>query len=632
MKTNRLLNAFVAGVLCVSGTYAKLGGKPNVIFLLTDDQRWDTLGCMGNRAIKTPNIDRMAEQGVVFDHSFVTTSICVTSRASILRGQYMRTHGVRNFVQPVDAEWMKETYPAIMRKAGYATGMVGKFGIGADCSVNLKEPGGVFDYWKPFTGKVTGQGKYFPEGRDGPHVTDILTEQACTFIEQSVEKGKPFCLSVSYKAPHGPWNEYNPRYEHTYDGIEMPVPETFTQEAFDALPESIQRSRAALTSGAAARENRWGLKYNPDHHQEITKQYYRLISGVDDSVGTIRKKLEALGISGNTIIIYTSDNGHFIHDYGLYGKWLMYEDSLRVPLVVYDPRAPATLRGSHLPEMMLNIDHAPTMLSLCGLPVPESMQGCDYSALLRGGKTSWRKDFLYEHTYGQYPGDIPKTAGVRTDRWVYMRLFSEPGSPEQLFDLENDPNELNNLSGNPEYANVLGKLRKRCDELRKEIPDNNPDYDEYNDYLVLDTHRFEDHAKPMDLAASKSVGQTFRAETGFLQNVEIRVPTWGKVGVPGQLEMELFQEGTLLGKKTFDGKNLYNQVVVRADFAVRVRQGGTLYLKLSASGTRRNCMAAWAYNRDVYPAGAAYADGSPKNFDLELRAVFKKPAKNKGAM
>jgi len=625
MKTSQLMNMLFAGVLCVSAAHAKPQGKPNIIFLLTDDQRWDTLGCMGNRAIKTPNIDRMASQGIAFDNSFVTTSICVTSRASILRGQYMRTHGVRNFVQPVDAEWMEQTYPALLRKAGYATAMVGKFGIGADKPEQLEEAKRFFDYWKVFTGEVSGQGKYFPEGRNGPHVTDILTGQACEFIEQSVAADKPFCLSVSYKAPHGPWKEYNPRYEHTYDGVEMPVPETFTQEAFDNLPESVQRSRAALTCGAAARESRWGAKQNPQFHQEVVKQYYRLITGVDDSVGAIRKKLAELGIADNTIIIYTGDNGHFIHDYGLYGKWLMYEESMRVPLVVYDPRTPKKLRGSHLPEMMLNIDHAPTMLALCGVPIPGTMQGADYSALLHGKPAEWRKDFFYEHTYGQYPGDIPKTAGVRTGRFAYMRLFSEPGSPEQLFDLRSDRQELDDLAGNPEYTEVLGKLRRRCDEWRKKLPDNNPDYDEYDDeYLVLDTNRFQDHDKPMDLAASKSVGQTFRAETGFLQNVEIRLPTWGQVGVPGKLVMKLFQDGKPLGTKTFDGKDFYNQVVVRADFAVPVREGGTLYLEMSTPGTRRNCMAAWAYNRDVYPGGAAYVDGSPKNFDLELRAVFRK--------
>ena len=602
----------------------KIAEKPNIVFLLTDDQRWDTLGCMGNKAIKTPNIDRMAEQGIVFENSFVTTSICVVSRASILSGQYMRTHGVRDFGQPLDAEWMEGTYPAIMRQAGYATGMIGKFGIGADLMEKMAVAGSFFDYWKPFLD----QGEYFPEGKDGPHSTDILTGQACGFIEQSVEKGQPFCLSVSYKAPHGPWHEYNPRYENLYDGVEMPVPETFTQKAFDGLPECIRRSRSALTCASTARELRWGASFHPDHHQVISSRYYRLISGVDDSVGAIRKKLAELGVADNTILIYTSDNGHFIHDYGLYGKWLMHEPSMRVPLVVYDPRANAA-KGSRRREMMLNIDHAPTLLSLCGLPIPESMQGADYSALLRGGKIDWRKDFLYEHTYGQYAGDIAKTVGVRTDGFAYMRLVSEPGKPELLFNLGSDPNELKNLAKFPEHAEMLQELRGRCDELREEFPDNNPDYDEYAEHTVLDTNRHEPLQTRHELSSAKSLAQSFRAEGNFLKCVEIRWPTWEAFGIQANLVMELYQHGRLIGRKEVDaGKNLYARQglyseCLRVGFDAPVEKGGTLVLKMSAeSRTPDVHLGWWAFDRDVYPNGAAYVDGSMKNFDFDLRVVF----------
>ncbi|AKJ65603.1 sulfatase [Kiritimatiella glycovorans] len=619
MKRRTFLGA--AGAACVAPRAQAADRHPNILFLLTDDQRADAVGYAGNRTVRTPALDTLAETGTVFENAFVTTSICVSSRASILTGRYMRTHGIRDFVTPVDAEWMRDTYPQRMREAGYYTGMIGKFGIGAIHQAQMEEAGRSFDYFKPFLE----QGEYFPEGPGGPHVTDLLTGQALECIRLSRAAGRPFCLSISYKAPHGPWHEFDPEYAMLYRGERMPVPPTFTQEAFDGLPVSVRRSRAAKDSAMTAREFRWGARMDREHHHRIVRQYYRLITGVDESLARLRRELERLGIADNTIIVFTSDNGHFIHDYGLYGKWFIYEPSIRVPLVVYDPRTPVDLRGRRRGEIALNIDLAPTLLALAGIEVPDTMQGRSLTPLLRGADCGWRKDFFYEATYGQYAGDIPKTIGVRDLRWTYGRLISEPAKPELLFDRRRDPHQLHNLAGDPAHHETLERLRARCEEYRHALPDVNPDYDEYPELEVVDLHRGEQHHKPVDFHGVRSLGQTFRAETGRMHAAEFRVPTWGRLGAPCDLIVELHQHGRRLASQRFSGAEMYNQYRVRAVFDTPVAAGETLYLRVRAEpGPPSAHLAWWAYNRDTFPGGAAYVDDRPQTYDMELRVVFRR--------
>ena len=593
--------------------------RPNFIFMLSDDQAWDALGCNGNPLIRTPHLDAMARDGVNFRNTFVTTSICVVSRASILTGQYMRTHGIRDFNKPFTPEQMAMTYPAILRRNGYFTGFTGKWGVAAEI-YNFDMYKDEFDFWRG----QNEQDEFWLHGKDGPHQNVRMATDADDFLAQAKESGKPFCLSISYKAPHGPWHEYEPDIFETIDQKKMPIPRTFTEEAWNLQPEFIQRGISGVQA-RTAREFKFKRKTD-EHHQRLVAQYYALIEGMDRSVGRIRESLKKHGFDENTVIIFTSDNGHFLHEYGLYGKWLMYEQSLRVPLVVYDPRLPQSARGQVRDEFILNIDFAPTMLAMAGADVPDPMQGSDLTPLLRGETPDWRKDFLYEHTYSE-AGDrtIPKSLGVRTERWKYVRFISETPPVEQLFDLEKDPDELNNLVSSPEHRPVLDQLRARCDVLRSEWKDNVPDYQEYQDeYLVRQTGTAKAN-NPVQFTRVKSLGQTFVAETGFLTCVEFMLPTWGRGEGPCDVKAELLQDGRVLRMLMIDKDDIENTRVQRLMFESPVKKGSVLCLRLSAAGTvPPQRMAWWAYDQSYYADGTALVDDRPQEYDHELRIVFRK--------
>ncbi len=429
-------------------------GKPNVIFLLTDDQRWDTMGCMGNPIIQTPNMDRLAEKGVLFTNNFVTTSICCASRASFFTGQYTRRHGIIKFSTDFSPSALSQTYPILMRDAGYRLGFIGKYGVGN----NL--PADEFDYFKGFGG----QGKYFHE-EDGKqiHLTGIMGRQALEFLN-GCSANQPFCLSVSFKAPHVQDNDprqflYDPAYEDLYKDITISVPKTAHPSYFEALPEYIRNSEA---------RRRWNIRFStPEKYQESVKGYYRLIYGVDVVVGKIIDALKELKFDDNTIIILTGDNGFYLGEHGLAGKWFMHEESIRTPLIIYDPRLPASLRGKRREEIVLNVDAAPTILDLAGLDIPASMQGHSLRGLTYGKKELLRDDFFYEHLFEH--ATIPKCEGVRTRQWKYFRYIDKEPIHEELYDLEKDPYEENNVAAIKGNEEILNKLRKRWNELRESL-------------------------------------------------------------------------------------------------------------------------------------------------------------------
>ena len=436
--------------------------RPNILFLLTDDQRWDALGCMGHPILQTPNIDAMASGGVRFVNAFVTTSICATSRASIFSGQYARRHGVNDFVTGFTDEAWEQTYPAQLKRAGYRMGMVGKYGVGRDRDFHK----GTFDFWRG----IAGQPKYEHKDKNGnyKHLTQILGEQSLEFL-QGCTREQPFCLSVSFKAPHVQDEDsrqflYDRAYRDLYKDVEIPVPETASERHFRALPTFMQDD---LTTARV----RWRMRFStPDKYQEMVKGYYRLITGVDVVVGRIRKELSRLGFADNTVILFMGDNGFFLGEHGLAGKWYGYEESIRVPLIVYDPRLAASQRGQARQEMALNIDVAPTMLSLAGIPIPRVMQGADLTPLIRGDTIPWRMDFLYEHLYDLRPGGratslIPKTEGVVSERYKYLRYIEQSPPYEELFDRKTDPHETRNLVGHTDYEQTLRAFRIRLQQL-----------------------------------------------------------------------------------------------------------------------------------------------------------------------
>jgi arylsulfatase A-like enzyme len=435
--------------------------RPNILFFLTDDQPQIGLGCLGNPHIRTPNMDALATEGVLFSNAFVTTSICACNRASLLTGQTQRRHGIDDFQKPLSAEAFAQTYPMLLRQAGYRTGYLGKFAIGrpsADIR-HLSLPADKFDFWYGFPQSID-----FRQTENGRvrYLTTVMAEKATEFLRQN-PADRPFCLTVALKEPHGPWNYFDPDVPDVYADITIPPPPTFTQEAFDALPEFIQNS---LNGGTG---RRW--LQDPEQYQKWIRTDYRLITRADMAVGQIMAALRQSGLDQNTVVIFTSDNGEFQGAHGLTGKWLMYEESIRVPLIIRDPRLPKSQRGRRCEAMALSIDLAPTMLSLAGVSIPAAMEGRDLGPLVRGDDVAWRDDWYYEHTYANPPVHrIPKTEGVRTKHWKYTRYTDFTPPYEQLFDLAADPRELKNLAGDAAHAATLAKLRARCDQYREQLP------------------------------------------------------------------------------------------------------------------------------------------------------------------
>ena len=422
--------------------------RPNILFMLADDHRWDALGCMGNPIIQTPQLDRLAREGVIFDNHFCTTPICCASRASIMLSQYAGTNGIYDFATPLAPEQVQQTYWQQLKEAGYHIGFVGKFGVGN------KMPSESFDYWKGFPG----QGNYFPQGPAGPHLTHIMRDQANEFFE-SAPRDRPFCLSISFKAPHvqdeSP-QQYLPSRDtySLYQGVTIPPHSRAGSDNINRFPLAIQRSES---------RHRWGVRFaTPELYQASVKGYYRLISGIDGAIGSMRETLSKLGLADNTIIIYSADHGIFNGEHGLAGKWYGHEESIRIPLIIHDPRLPLNAQGKRRKAMTLNIDLHPTVLELAKLKPPATAQGRSLVPLLLGQNSARRQVWFIEHHF-PYGGWIPSSEGIRTGRWKYL-CYTDSAAPfEELYDLEHDPFETRNLIGDAQFAHeqqVLAAYRE----------------------------------------------------------------------------------------------------------------------------------------------------------------------------
>ncbi|MFY0654490.1 MAG: sulfatase [Cyclobacteriaceae bacterium] len=431
--------------------------KPNVIFLLTDDQRWDALGAAGNPIIQTPNLNHLAKNGMMFKNAYVTTSICCSSRASILSGQYMSRHKIDNFGTSFSPEAYDQTYPMILKQNGYKVGFIGKYGVGKPA----EQPAQLYDYWacsktgQPIYENVDENGNYI-------HYTDLVDGYIQEFLNQKDDK--PFCLSVSFKSPHVQDADTirqfipNPRYDDYYKDDVIPVPETADPKYWESFPDFFR------TDVNIARR-RWNWRFStPEKFQTSVKNYYRLITGVDDVVGNIMAKLIESGEADNTVIVFIGDNGFYLGEHGMAGKWYGHEESIRVPLIVYDPRNKEKMAKS-FDQIALNIDIAPTILGLVGLDKPEKMQGVNLLDMVDTEKAN-RETFFYEHTFAATPR-IPVVEGVVSKTVKYMN-FTEHGY-EELYDLKSDPLEKNNLAGNSEYSDLLEQKRKEYQKLKQEV-------------------------------------------------------------------------------------------------------------------------------------------------------------------
>lgn len=464
----------VAGVRRTS--LAKDKKRPNFIFILTDDQRWDQIGCMGKFPwLKTPNIDRIAQEGALFANSFVTISLCSPSRGCFLTGVYPHIHEVR-LNEDKDIDPGIPNMGQLFQKEGYETAYVGKWHMKP-----ISDPRPGFDYWLSFKGQgvynnppLNENGKEFnAEG----YMTDLLNDYAINWLKKP--RNKPFLLYLSHKAIHGPSTPAE-RHKDLYKDAEMPEPPNF-RDTFKGKPEW---QRAGFVRGG--RREDW-LKNKDKKIPESLDPgvwnskmtggrlgMFQTIAAVDEGIGKIFKTLEEMGELDNTVIIFAGDNGYFYGEHRRGDKRLAYEESIRVPLLV---RYPAIIKpGTKINEMVLNIDLLPSMLNISGAKIPPHVQGKSFKPLLEGKTVSWRKSFLYEYFQEDWLPSIPTMLGVRTEEWKYIIYPEIKKNPElfnlkdmdELYDLKNDPYEMKNLAEDSAYKNKLTELQKELAKLMKE--------------------------------------------------------------------------------------------------------------------------------------------------------------------
>jgi arylsulfatase A-like enzyme len=430
--------------------------RPNLIVMMTDDQRADAMSCAGNTILKTPNIDRIARQGARFNNMFVTNSLCAPSRASLMTGLYSHAHTVRdNTPQRPNVPQSIPFVSDYLRKAGYEVAFCGKSHAPSafrdrqwDYYFGFKDQG---NYLKPMVAEGTnGKDTLYPGWMD-----DVVTDHALTWLKKKREK--PFALFLFFKAPHRSWNPPE-RHKNLFADVNIPKPELWDADR-KLKPKAF--SEADNVIGSANHKDVPDL----DH---FLKDYYRCITGVDDNVGKVLDALKEMNQLDDTAIMYTSDNGFFAGEWRAFDKRLMHEPSIRVPMLIRYPKI--FQAGSTPKEMVLNIDIAPTLLDLANLPIPREMHGKSMLPIGKGDVKNWRKDWLYE--YYEFPGphSVRKNRGIRTDRYKYIHYYEQPEEFE-LYDLEKDPLEKVNLYGKPEYAELTKKLRDRLEELRKETGD-----------------------------------------------------------------------------------------------------------------------------------------------------------------
>ena len=485
--------------------------RPNIVFIMSDDHAEQAISAYGSTLIQTPHIDRIAHQGIRFTNSFVTNSICAPSRAVLLTGKYSHMNGLRDNRDEFDGSQM--TFPKLLQEAGYQTAIVGKW--------HLKtEPTG-FDYWKI----LIDQGEYYnpdfiemgAQVRETGYVTDLITDFSIEYLDNR-DPEKPFCLLYHHKAPHRNWMP-NLKHLELYSEEDPPVPETFWDNYAGRLAAQQQDMRIADmflsldmklfpdsygtetgTGGAGGSSdpeaawlhayNRmtpeqkaaWDAHYDPINlefkennltgreltewkFQRYLKDYLRCVASVDENVGRVLDYLDEHGLTENTIVVYTSDQGFYLGEHGWSDKRFMYEESLAMPLVI---RYPAEISGAQISDhIVLNLDFAPTLLDYAGVSVPEEMQGVSLRSLMGGTEPPDWRDALYYHYY-EYPHgwhSVKRHYGIRTDRYKLIHFYHDIDVWE-LFDLENDPHELNNLYGDSDYSEIQQELHLRLEELK----------------------------------------------------------------------------------------------------------------------------------------------------------------------
>jgi arylsulfatase A-like enzyme len=458
--------------------------RPNIVFIMSDDHASQAISAYGSKLIQTPNIDRLAKEGMKFENCFVTNSICTPSRAAILTGKYAHQNGVPVFNHIDSAQPM---LPKYLQRAGYHTGMIGKWHLGGNDVKRPEEgkPAG-FDYWNI----LPGQGAYFDpvmiengeRKKLTGYTTDIITDFAIDFVKNRPQD-KPFFLMYHHKAPHRNWQP-DEKHRKQYENYEPPIPETFDDDykgKSDASRQATMHIDQDLTerdlklkppeglTGTALK--RWKFK-------RYMQDYLACVQAVDDNIGRFLEYLDKNGLAENTIVIYTSDQGFFLGEHNFFDKRFMYEESLRMPFLL---RWPNKIKaGSVSQGMILNVDFAPMMLAAAGVKTPADMQGRSFLPLLEGRTPrDWRTSMYYRY---YHPGDHNVAAhyGLRTSR--YKLIFFNKLNQWELYDLQKDPLEMRNVYSDPAYQKTVEQLKKEMNRLKKELKDS----DQFADSLPKD--------------------------------------------------------------------------------------------------------------------------------------------------
>jgi N-acetylglucosamine-6-sulfatase len=419
----------------------------NVIFILSDDHRYDFMGFMGKpKFLKTPHMDRMAKEGAHLENAFVSTSLCSPSRASVLTGQYSHKHGVvdNNTLVPQGTVF----FPQYLQTAGYQTAFFGKWHMGH----NTDEPRPGFNRWVSFTG----QGVYYDPvfNIDGAkverkgYISDLLTDYALDWLNQR-EKNKPFFLYLSHKAVHA---MFEPAQRHLgmYENVTLEYPKSManTKENYEGRPRWVKEQR-----------NSWhGVDFMYHGQMDFDtfyKRYCETLLGVDESIGRVLDYLKSSGLDQSTLVLYMGDNGFSFGEHGLIDKRHMYEESIRVPFLAHCPEL--IKPGTKIKNMVQNIDVAPTILECAGLQSPKHMDGKSFLPLLQGKKIDWRDFILYEYYWERNFPQTPTIHGIRTDRYKYIH-YHGIWDIDELYDLSNDPEELHNLINSPQHEDLVKSL------------------------------------------------------------------------------------------------------------------------------------------------------------------------------
>ena len=453
--------------------------KPNFLFVLVDDQPYDAMGFYKRYPfLKTPNIDKLASEGVNIKNFFVTQSICSPSRASFLTGTYPHIHGVNQNNKHVDPDWASfAPYSVHLKENGYETAHIGKIHMAHKRGKDHIRPG--FDYWYSFIG----QGQYFNpqvndngvETKEEGYITDILTQKTIDWLVNKRDTNKPFSLNLWHKAVHEK-HLPAPRHKDLFKGEKLPKPPHNThKETFKGKPEWQRRKTFGFKWSEGdiipeiLEEKKWPINYFKN------MQLLRSLIAVDESLGKVLKTLEKIGELENTVIIYSSDNGYFMGEHTYKDKRLAYENSIRVPMIIRFPKL--IEENSKIDEQCLNIDLAPTILDFAGIEKPDYMQGESMLDLIRGKKVKqWRKSILFEYYVDDaWPYAGPDQLAVRTKNFKLVDNFLE-NDIDELYDLINDPGEMNNLINDEDYDEIEKELRSESKRLQKKYK-YNPDRD-----------------------------------------------------------------------------------------------------------------------------------------------------------